>query len=189
MSSLARSRTKRELAFSVSSDQGFDPLTLTEIPFDLDTSQVTTMNSMFAYFIALKTIPKMDTSKVTSMDEMFLDCFALESIPKMDTSKVTSMRQTFQNCQSLVAVPEIDTSQVVNMNSTLYNCYSLAIVPPLDASSATDVSHMLNSCEQLTDGHIKLIRSDGTKPEFRDGMIEYSGLTREPFYLPDGTPI
>ena len=42
-----------------------------------DTSNVTSMDSMFTYCQSLTTIPMLDTSKVTSMGSMFDDCYSL----------------------------------------------------------------------------------------------------------------
>lgn len=95
-----------------------------------------------------------------------LDYTTVRELPfNLDTSQVTNMHSMFEGCSSLVSVPDLDTSQVTNMNNMLFNCSS------------------------LKDGNVRLIRPNGTKPSQRLSMIAYSGLTREPFFLPDGTPI
>ena len=68
-------------------------------------------------------------------------------------------------------------------------CSSLTSVPDLDTSRVEFMDYMFFGCSSLTDGNVRLIRKDKTKPASRSNMIDKSGLTREPFYLPDGTPI
>lgn len=75
--------------------------TVVTLPFTLDTSAATTLNSMFQNCSALTTVPYMDTSNVTNMYYMFSGCAALTSVPDMDTAKVTDMNSTFRNCSSL----------------------------------------------------------------------------------------
>lgn len=82
-------------------DRGLTYSTVTEIPFALDTSNVTDMSSMFAGCSSLTSVPQMDTSKVTNMYNMFYNCSALRSVPDMDTSNVMDMSYMFQNCSSL----------------------------------------------------------------------------------------
>lgn len=147
------------------SARGLDYTTVKELPFGLDTSQVTNMDNMFYNCKGLQTVPQMNTSNVTSMNNMFAGCDVLQAVPQMNTSKVTGMNYMFSFCQSLQTVPQMDTSKVTGMNGMFYNC------------------------KALKDGSVKLIRNDGKKPFARNGMIEGSGLTREPFFLPNGTPI
>lgn len=107
----------------------------------------------------------------------------------LDTSQVTNMNGMFYGCSSLVSVPDMDTSQVTNMGNMFRVCSSLVSVPDLDASNVTEMRYMFNGCQSLTDGKVRLIRPDGTKPYSRGYMISNSSLTREPFFRPDGTPI
>ena len=51
--------------------------TVEEIPFEIDTSQVTNMYGMFSRCSSLTTVPDMDTSQVTNMYEMFYACSSL----------------------------------------------------------------------------------------------------------------
>ena len=107
----------------------------------------------------------------------------------LDTSQVTNMAFVFQGCSSLVSVPDMDTSQVTNMGTMFRGCSSLVSVPDMDTSRVTTMGSMFYGCSALKDGNVRLIRPDGTKPGTRTDMIRNSGLTREPFFLPDGTPI
>ena len=142
---------------------GEDYRTVQELPFEIDSSQVTNMQSMFRGCSSLTTVPPMDTSQVTNMRYMFEDCSSLTTAPAMDTSQVTTMRSMFRDCSALVDVPDMDTRNV------------------------TDMVEMFRGCSALTDGNVRLI---GKHPSVNTArMIQDSGLTREPFYDSSGQPI
>ena len=82
-------------------EYGEDYRTVTEIPFEIDTGQVTNMREMFRDCSSLTTVPEMDTSQVTTMRTMFRDCSSLTTVPDMDTSQVTDMADMFRGCSSL----------------------------------------------------------------------------------------
>ena len=137
--------------------------TVTELPFEIDSSQATKMASMFERFSALTVVPAMDTSRVTDMSGMFDGCSSLTTVPEMNTSRVTDMSGMFRGCSSLTSVPAMDTSQVTRMRQ------------------------MFDGCSSLTDGNVRLI---GKHRQVDTGaMINRSGLTREPFYDINGQPI
>lgn len=105
-------------------------------------------------------------------------------------AKNKSLSSLFNGCSKLREAPLLlNTSQVTNMSSMFEGCLALTTVPDLDTSQVTAVTSMFFRCTNLTDGNVLLIRSDGTKPANRSGMIQYSGLSREPFFTPDGQPI
>ena len=68
----------------------------------------------------LNELPQIDTSNVTNMDSMFNGCNSLTSVPQLDTSKVTNMGYMFINCRSLATIPNFDMSKV-NMISNAFN--------------------------------------------------------------------
>ena len=78
-----------------------DYRTVEEIPFEIDSSQATTMREMFYGCSSLTTVPVMDTSQVTDMRSMFRGCSSLTTVPAMDTGQVTDMSHMFRNCSSL----------------------------------------------------------------------------------------
>ena len=119
-----------------------------------------------------------------------LDYRKVTELPfNLDTSQVTNMTYMFYGCSSLVSVPAMDTSQVTNMPFMFNGCSSLVSVPDMDTSKVTSMTYMFYGCSSLKDGKVRLIRPSSTKPSNRANMIMSSGLTREPFFLPDGTPI
>ena len=127
----------------------YDCQSLTSVP-DMDTSQVTNMNSMFYGCSSLTTIPEMDTSQATDMYGLFRGCSSLTTIPEMDTSQVTNMYGLFYNCHALTTVPDMDTSQVTNMQRMFYDCSSLTTIPEMDTSQVTDTERMFYECSSLT---------------------------------------
>ena len=82
-------------------EYGEDYRTVEEIPFEIDSSQATTMREMFRDCSSLTTVPAMDTSQATTMRSMFYGCSSLTTVPDMDTSQVTDMSHMFRDCSSL----------------------------------------------------------------------------------------
>ena len=144
-------------------EYGEDYRTVEEIPFEIDSSQVTNMSNMFRGCSSLIAVPAMDTSQATDMSDMFRGCSSLTTVPAMDTSQATDMRSVFRGCSSLTAVPDMDTR------------------------NATSMSDMFRGCSSLTDGNVRLIGKRTGVSTVR--MIQDSGLTREPFYDSSGQPI
>ena len=114
---------------------------------ELDTSKVTTMNSMFSScknLISLD-LSNWDTSNVTDMNYMFNVCSNLTTLDlsNWDTSKVTTMNQMFQTCSKLTSLDlsNWDTSKVTTMNSMFGSCDVLTSVPSLRADSLTIASY------------------------------------------------
>ena len=122
---------------------------LTAIPM-LDTSNVTSMNSMFYNCYSLTAIPQLDTSNVTRMESTFENCYLLTTIPLLDTSKVTVMQKMFSGCSSLTAIPLLDTSKVTVMTYMFYCCHPLSAIPLLDTSKVTNMNYMFSGCSSLT---------------------------------------
>ena len=82
-------------------DRGLHYSTVTEIPFNIDTSAATDLRYMFFGCAALVTIPEIDTSSVTTMQNMFTSCSSLTSVPDLDTANVTDAEWMFYSCASL----------------------------------------------------------------------------------------
>lgn len=98
-----------------------------------------------------------------------------------------SARNMFTNCLSLTHAPAMDTSNVTNMYGMFDSCASLTHVPDMDTGSVSNMGSMFWGCSSLTDGNVRLI---GRHPQVNtSNMIDYSGLTREPFFATNGSPI
>ena len=115
----------------------------------LDTSQVTSMNSVFSGCSKLISIPTLDTSQVTDTIHMFHSCSNLTSIPALDTSQVTDMSSMFHGCSSLASIPALDTSKVTRMDNMFYGCRGLISIPALDTSKVTRMDNMFSGCSSL----------------------------------------
>ncbi|MGP5147161.1 BspA family leucine-rich repeat surface protein [Corynebacterium variabile] len=144
---------------------GLDYKTMTELPFDLDTSGVTDMMNMFYGCAALKTIPEMDTSGVTDMRDMFKRCSSLESVPEMDTGNVYHAMSMFEGCSSLETIPALDTHSLQVANSMFEGCSSLETIPALDTSKVESLARMFYGCSSLT----AVGTIDGRSTPDRDG--------------------
>ena len=106
----------------------------------MDTSDVTSMSSMFSNCSKLTSVPLFNTSNVTNMSNMFYYCSKLTSVPLFNTSKVTNMREMFSSCSSLTSVPSFDTSNVTNMNWMFSSCSSLETIHMINIGSSLDIS-------------------------------------------------
>lgn len=186
-------QTVRELPFEIDSSQAttmygmFWGCEALAVAPRMDTSQATSTGAMFYQCRSLTTVPPMDTGRVKNMEFMFSDCSSLVKVPDMNTTQVTNMSQMFMGCHSLIAAPAVDTSQVTKMRDMFKRCGSLVEVPEMDTSQVTDTSYMFFGCGKITDGNVRLI---GKRPGVATGgMITKSGLTREPFYDSSGRPI
>ena len=103
--------------------------------------------NMFSRCFNLTSVPQLDTSNVSKMNSMFSGCVSLTSIPQLDTSNVTSMNQMFNGCSSLTSIPQLDTSNVIDVNRMFDNCTALTT---LGGFSGLKVNLDLHYCNQLT---------------------------------------
>ena len=110
----------------------------------------------------IKTIKKfnIDTSKVTNMGSMFNGCSSLTSLDlsSFNTSKVTNMGSMFDGCSKLTSLylSNFDTSKVTNINYMLRRCSSLTLldISSWDTSNVTDMFWVFTGCSKLTDVYI-----------------------------------
>ena len=127
----------------------FSYLDIDELPFNLDTSNVTRMNNTFSNCRNLITIPTINTSNVVDMNGMFSMCASLTTVPLLDTSNVTDMTCMFSGCSSLTTIPQLDTSNVTNMNNMFDMCPALVSLPQLNTSNVTNMWEMCKDCSNL----------------------------------------
>lgn len=131
-------------------EYGENYATVTELPFNIDSSGTVGMYAMFNGFAALKVVPQLDTRNVTTMNTMFQGCESLTTVPELDTRNVTDMHYMFFNCPSLTAAPQMDTRNVTDMSYMFNKCSSLSKVPQMDTSRVTSMRTMFQRCESLT---------------------------------------
>ena len=115
-----------------------------------DTSNVTTMYSMFNGCRKLTAIPQFDMSNVNNAGSMFNGCSSLTTIPQLDMSNVTNMNSMFQHCTSLTTIPQLNTPKVNNMEYMFNGCSNLTTLPQLNTSNISSMSNMFTSCSKLT---------------------------------------
>ena len=131
----------------------------------LDTSNATTMNSMFngCNNLTSLNVSNFNTSSVTNMSYMFYGCNSLPSLDlsNFNTANVTSMASMFYGCSGLISLDlsSFNTSNVTTMRDMFYNCPNLPIIQgTLDLYSATNVGRMFNGTNALTGVTLKNIR-------------------------------
>jgi len=124
----------------------------------LNTSEVTTMSSMFSGCEALTSLDlkNFNTSKVKSMYAMFQQCDGLTSLDltNFDTSEVTNMQYMFYGCSGLTSIDltNVNTSKVTSMNSMFQNCQNLTSIDltNFDTSKVTNMQYLFCGCSSLT---------------------------------------
>lgn len=96
--------------------------TLSSVELDVDTVNVTSMQSMFNGCNMIKSVdmtgakPYIDGTNLKSLQGTFYNCIQLERIPEFrNTHQLTSLYQTFYNCRNLKELPDLDTSKVTTM--------------------------------------------------------------------------
>ena len=105
---------------------------------------------------AINNIQNLDTSNVTTMRSMFFGCDKLTAldVSHFNTSSVTTMRTMFYNCKQVTAlnVSGFDTSGVTNMRDMFGNCFALTSldVSSFDTSKVTEMREMFSWCKGLT---------------------------------------
>ena len=125
---------------------------------NLDTSQVTSMNSMFANEPKLKSLDlsNFNTSNVTDMRDLFESCYSLKNLDlsSFDTANVKDMNTMFYLCSSLtnLNLNNFDTKNVENMSNMFFSCFNLTSlnINSFNTSKVTDFSGMFSGCESLT---------------------------------------
>jgi surface protein len=117
--------------------------------------------TMYQYFygwpkLASVELSRMDTSNVTSMNMLFAACTTLETvdISGFKTHNVTDMASMFQTCVVLKAIDMsyFDLSKVTTMYCMIYECYKLETVDFTGCTtpSLTNVSHLFYNSLVLT---------------------------------------
>ena len=106
-------------------------------------------------------IENLNTSEVTTMRSMFNSCSNLANIDLSHfiTANVTSMAKLFSGCSSLTSlnVSGLNTANVIDMNSMFSGCSSLTSldVSGFNTSKVTDMSYMFDRCSNLTSLDLK----------------------------------
>lgn len=100
-------------------------------------------------------LENLNTSEVTTMESMFANCIKLENIDfsMLDTSKVETMAWMFDGCQGLTRfkLPSVNTGNLENMNGMFNNCRNLTDFDfgEFNTGNVTIASNMFNKCVNL----------------------------------------
>ncbi len=126
---------------------------------NLNTENVTNMNSMFSGCSALTTLDllNLNTDNVTDMSNMFYGCNALTklNLSSFNTEKVSSMAEMFYGCNSLTEldVTSFNTAKVTNMNFMFASCRTLTSLDlsNFNTEKVTNMKGMFIGCDALTE--------------------------------------
>ena len=166
-SKLAKSLASQSIAFAISKTSGkySDKVTATDNDWssvfyktglinadvsNLDTRNITNMDSLFAFSTGLKTVGDLshwDTSNVTDMSNMFKESPLLSDAGNLgdwDTNNVADMSWMFYNSKLVLGnIGDWNVSNVRNMSCMFY-CYNGVIgdLSHWDTSNVTDMSNM-----------------------------------------------
>ncbi len=126
---------------------------------NLDTSNVTNMNSMFKlcwWNLKKLDLSKWDTSKVTSMHEMFFMCERLETLDlsNWNTRNVTNMERMFWYCGNLKTTITIRGTKCTSYSGIFKNAGQITVNYTKDASDLVD--RMIASEGRATKGQVVL---------------------------------
>ena len=146
---------------------------------NFDTSQVTSMLSMFANDKNLKILDLsgFNTSNVTDMSKLFKSCSALTNldVSSFNTAKVKDMSTMFNLCTSLtnLNLNNFDTKNVENMNSMFYACRNLSSlsISNFNTAKVTDMTAMFGMCFKLSNLNVASFDTSNVKQAV--GMFLY----------------
>jgi len=125
---------------------------------NLNTSEVTTMESMFSSCNSLRNVDltHFDTGKVTTMSSMFNGCTNLRQLDfsSFDTQNVTTMAYMFHECSTLktLDLSSFDTGNVTSMYLMFTRCSNLTNVnlSSFNTQKVKTMSGMFSGCTKLT---------------------------------------
>ena len=125
---------------------------------NLNTENVTHMNSMFNECTALKSLDltNFNTAKVTNMSYMFNECSALASlnVSKFNTAEVKDMDFMFYNCSTLTSLnlSNFNNAKVTTMISMFDGCTKLESLDlsKFNTAEVTNMGCMFYNCSALT---------------------------------------
>ena len=118
----------------------------------------TSTNSWFRSLSNLTTIDglaNLNTSEVTNMEAMFAYCSSLTSldVSHFKTANVTNMASMFYECKSLhsLDLSSFNTAKVTSMSAMFFSCIGLTSldVSGFTISSNTSTSYMFSTCRSL----------------------------------------
>lgn len=147
---------------------------------NLDTSNMTTMESMFAFCreITSLNLSGFKTNNIINMSALFSGCSKLETLDLSGwkTNNVAKMSNMFNGCQklSVLNINHFNTSNVTDMESMFYNCGGIIQfnLNNFDTSNVETMRNMFANCVKV-EPTINLSNFKGTKTTTTTGMFTY----------------
>ena len=134
----------------------FKDLTIRNIEIDQwDVSNVTNMNSMFAYCRKFEGtgLEKWDVSNVRDMSSMFQECKNFNGdLSSWKLPKITSLYLTFHKCSNFIGIglENWDVSNINDMSYAFSGCKSLNCdLSSWDVSNVSHMQYAFKECESL----------------------------------------
>jgi hypothetical protein len=121
--------------------------TMTEIPADMDFSQLRSADELFKGCESLKKVDGLNLQNAVCVRGIFEGCTSLESVTNLNAPNAVDWSFAFYNCRSLKSIEEMDMSHVQKFFSMFGGCTSLPEKFPwtLDMTAATTGRNM-TSC-------------------------------------------
>lgn len=110
---------------------------------------VLTASNIASYKDRIVYLPKIDTSGLSTANSLFKECTNLVAIPYIEIGNCNSTAYMFQQCYSLVCIPELDMRKVVQTNYMFAQCYSLIHLPYLSTVQLSNPTNMFDGCYAL----------------------------------------
>lgn len=140
----------------------------------LDTSQVTTMESMFTYCESMTSLDlsTFNTANVEDMTTMFLGCLNLTSLDltSFNTSSLTNMNAMFWDCRKLTSIDlsSFNTANVTDMSQLFYCCTDLKSVDlsNFNTSNVTKMNEMFYICNSLDSVNLRSFDTSNVRSFF-----------------------
>ena len=121
-----------------------------------DTSNVTTMERMFAYDTSLTGLPLFDMSNVTTLKYMCYGCSSLTEIPLFVIPKVDSLYGTFEK-SGCTHLPALDVTCVRDIKNMCRDCYELQSVPLFtNTDNIESATYAFINCTNVQSGAFEL---------------------------------
>lgn len=143
--------------------QGYEYINSIEGLEYLNTSEVTDMNSMFAYcgFLENIDVSNFDTQNVEDMSSMFYSCKRLTSLNTsgFNTSNVKNMKNMFSGCNALEAidVSGFDTQNVEDMSGMFSGCQKVQSIDVggFKTEKVTSMAYLFYGCYSIKELDLK----------------------------------
>lgn len=185
---------KLEIPAGVTSSPG--PLAMLTSVESLDTSNLTSIVSLFNGCVSLKSLPQMNLNKASSGTYAFKNCHNLIYMPNLYMPKMGGMISMFENCYNIsyINISGIPANGYHDFTNMYANCYSLKELPDLQYNNASGYGYMCRNCWNLVHvnmhGFQSYNRSDPHLTSMFDNCINlqtFDGFYTDPYHYLSNT--